>query len=1115
MSHKLLIANRGEIAIRIAQAASELGMYTVTVYSEDDGEALHTRKSEERFALRGLGGTAYLDMEQLIRVAKEAGCDLIHPGYGFLSENAAFARRCAEEGVTFVGPTPEMLALFGDKIEARRLARRCGVPIIAGTTEPTTLEEAMAFFESLNQGNQGEGMMIKAMSGGGGRGMRAVYALEEVENAYQRCQSEAKQAFGHSEVYVERLIRQARHIEVQIIGDGTGAVSHLGERECSIQRRHQKLIEIAPAPGLSEGLRERLTHAAIQMAQEVCYANAGTFEFLVEGTMIEGSSLAEEAPFFFIEANARLQVEHTVTEEVTGIDLVQFQLQQALGHSLEQLELTQAELPPALGSAMQVRINMETMGAEGNIVPASGKLTAFEMPSGRGRRSDSFGYVGYRTNPRFDSLLAKVICHTRSNKFAVLLQKSYRALCECHIEGVATNLSFLQAILRHPTFAAGCLHTGFIDEHIKELVATQETHQPLFVKSTPTTNTQTHIIEEIAADAAIRAPEGTIAIKSPMPGSVVSIHVTEAEHVRVGQMLVVIEAMKMESVITAHIGGVVREIAIREGDVLFSEQPLLFIEQSEQSEAQLAVEEAIDLDQIRPDLAEMLARKAFTLDESRPKAIQKRRRTGQRTARENIADLCDEDTFVEYGSFIVAAQRRRRALDDLIKNTPADGLVTGIGSINGQYFGPEGSQCMVLAYDYTVLAGTQGKLNHKKTDRMLRLAEEWRIPIVIFAEGGGGRPGDTDAVGVAGLDVMTFALFARMSGLMPRISIVSRYCFAGNAALAGCADVIIATENTSIGMGGPAMIEGGGLGKYHPKEVGPVRFQTTNGVIDILVKDEVEGVAVAKKYLSYFQGAISEWECADQRLLRRAIPENRRRVYDMRRVINTLADNDSVLELRRDFGIGIITAFIRIEGRPLGLIANNPNHLGGAIDSDGADKAARFMQLCDAFGIPILSLCDTPGIMVGPDAEKTGTVRHSARLFVIGASLNVPYFTIVLRKGYGLGAQAMAAGSFHVPFFTIAWPTGEFGAMGLEGAVKLGFRKELAQAGSPQAQKALFDKMVADSYQRGKAINMASFLEIDQVIDPMDSRRRIISGLNSTPKPKYAQKKERSFVDTW
>ena len=299
---------------------------------------------------------------------------------------------------------------------------------------------------------------------------------------------------------------------------------------------------------------------------------------------------------------------------------------------------------------------------------------------------------------------------------------------------------------------------------------------------------------------------------------------------------------------------------------------------------------------------------------------------------------------------------------------------------------------MVISYDYTVLAGTQGHMNHKKIDRMLSLTEQWKLPLVFYAEGGGGRPGDTDRLGLTGLDGPSFVQFAKLSGLVPVIGVVSGYCFAGNAAMLGCCDVIIATKNASIGMGGPAMIEGGGLGVYHPAEVGPVSFQSPNGVIDILVEDEEEATSVAQKYLSYFQGTITEWKAPDQRLLRRAIPENRLRVYDIRTVIDLVADEGSVLEIRRDFGVGMITAFIRIEGKPFGLIANNPKHLGGAIDAAAGDKAARFLQLCDAFDIPIVSLCDTPGFMVGPEAEKTAIVRHVARMFVTGASLTVPLF---------------------------------------------------------------------------------------------------------------------------
>ena len=524
----------------------------------------------------------------------------------------------------------------------------------------------------------------------------------------------------------------------------------------------------------------------------------------------------------------------------------------------------------------------------------------------------------------------------------------------------------------------------------------------------------------------------------------------------------------------------------------------------------------IDLAAIRPELAELIERHAFGLDERRPDVVARRQQKNQRTARANVEDLCDPGCFIEYGPLTISAQRHRRALDDLIKRTPADGLITGIGTVNGSLFGDERARCMVMAYDYSVLAGTQGYFNHKKKDRMLKLAYEQRLPLVFFGEGGGGRPGDVDADGVmvAGLDLSTFGAFARLSGRVPVVGLVSGFCFAGNAALLGCCDVIIATRNSNIGMGGPVMIEGGGLGVFRPEEVGPIDVQKQNGVVDIAVNDDVEMVAVARQYLSYFQGATSQWEAADQRILRHLIPENRRRVYDVRVVIKALADKDSFLEMRPEFGPGMITGLLRIEGRPFGVIANDCRHMAGAIEAEDADKAARMMQLCEAHGLPMLSLLDTPGFMVGPEVEKRAHVRHACRMFVVGSHMTVPYFTLVLRRGYGLGAMAMAKGGFHESFFTASWPTGEFGGMGLEGAIKAGFKKELEAIEDPQEREDLYNKLVAEAYARGKAINVASYLEIDAVIDPADTRKWIMQGLRSVP----AERTERAahaYVDPW
>ena len=518
---------------------------------------------------------------------------------------------------------------------------------------------------------------------------------------------------------------------------------------------------------------------------------------------------------------------------------------------------------------------------------------------------------------------------------------------------------------------------------------------------------------------------------------------------------------------------------------------------------------------MRADLKEVIERHSRGLDERRSGAVARRRETGQRTVRQNIRDLCDGH-FMEYGALAVAAQRQRRTMEDLMSKTPADGVIAGIGQVNGSLFSEDKARCMILAYDYTVLAGTQGFFGHKKKDRMLRLTHEQRLPVVLFAEGGGGRPGDIDADGVcvAGLDLSTFAMFAKLSGKVPIVGIVSGRCFAGNAVLLGCCDVIIAAKNANIGMAGPVMIEGGGLGAFRPEDIGPMDVQMNNGVVDIAVADDAEAVAVARKYLSYFQGTVSQWEAGDQRLLRDMIPEQRRYVYDVRAVIRTIADKDSFLELRPKFGPGMITGLIRIEGKPFGVIANNCRHQAGAIEAEGADKAARLMQLCNAHGLPMVSLVDTPGFMVGPEVERRAQVRHVCRMFVVGSHLTVPFFTVFLRRGYGLGAQAMAKGGFHEPFFAVAWPTGEFGGMGLEGAVRAGFRRELEAVKDPQEREALYERLLALAYERGKAINMASYLEIDAVIDPADTRRWIMEGLKAVP----AEGREiagHDFVDTW
>ena len=1124
---KLVVANRGEIAIRVLRAAADLGIATVAIHSEDDASSLHVAQADEAIALEGRGVAAYLDGPQIVERARESGCDAVHPGYGFLAESADFAHQCAEAGLTFVGPSVEALTLFGDKVRARQLATSEDVPVLAGTDGPTSVEGAEAFFASLPDG---VAMMIKAVAGGGGRGTRAVHSADEVSATFERCRSEAEGAFGDASLYAEQLLERARHVEVQVLGDGADVVN-FGERECSVQRRYQKLVEVAPAPALAAGLRTRLIAAAQRLAVASGYESLGTVEFLVDA-----ADRSDDAAFYFIETNARLQVEHTVTEAVTGVDLVQAQLRIAGGATLAELGLTQDQIPTARGYAIQARVNMETLSADGETRPGGGTLTAFEPPTGPGVRTDTYGYTGYTTNPAFDSLLAKVIGHAPTGDFGDAVRRTSRALSEFRIEGVATNLGFLQNVLAHPDFVAGRIETRFVEERIVELVDEGE-HPRRFVAAEPPSGggfagaqvgtadplglfAHDRAVKESKGGAAVESanlqgPDGSIGLPAPIQGTVVSVLVVEGGTVYAGQELVVMEAMKMEHVITATMSGIVRGVQVAEGDVILEGYPLVYVAEADVGEGGVAEEEAIDPDFIRGDLQEIVARHAYTLDANRPTAVAKRRARGYRMPRENIEQLVDAGSFQEYWPLIVARQHQRYDEETLRRETPADGLLAGTATINGDLFTEEEARAIVVSYDYTVLAGTQGGRNHYKQDRMFEMANRFRFPLVFFTEGGGGRPGDDRTGPRVAFDTYTFTQFSKLSGLVPLVGVTNGRCFAGNTALLACCDVIIATEGSTVAMGGPAMIEGGGLGVYTPEEVGPMSFQVPNGVVDILVKDEEASVEVAKQYLSYFQGAIADWEAPDQRGLRHVVPENRLRLYDMREIIDTIADVGSVLEIREKFGIGVITAFIRVEGKPMGVIANNPHHLAGAIDSDGADKGARFLQLCDAFDIPLLSLMDCPGMMVGPDVEATALVRHCARMFNTGANLSVPLFGVVVRKAYGLGVQAMCGASSLVGFFTVAWPTAEFAGMNIEGSVKLGYRKELEAIEDVDERREEFDRRVASAYHSAKAVNSAAGGGIDDVIDPAETRQWIANALKRLPPTPARTGKKRPYIDTW
>lgn len=1063
----VLIANRGEIALRIIRTATELGSRTVAVYAEDDADSPHVHAADEAIALRGNGVAAYLDQAAVLDGAKASGVTLVHPGYGFLSENPEFARACTSAGLVFVGPDAEVLELVGNKSSARASAVAAGVPVLAATEGPSSVEDVRAFF-AVRDG----AIMLKALAGGGGRGMRRVDRLDQIDDAYRRSAAEAQLGFGDSALFAEELLTGARHIEVQIVAASAGRRTRalaLGDRDCSIQRRYQKLVEIAPAQHLSADLRRDLHQAAARLCAGVGLRGLATVEFLVNGE-----------DFVFLEINPRIQVEHTITEAVTGIDLVSVQLAIAEGASFDELPLPAGiaadgtevggEAAAAAGIAIQTRVNMETFGPDGSVLPSAGTLSVFTPPTGPGVRVDTYGRPGLAPSPRYDSLLAKVITHVHGTTFGAAVRKAHTALGEFGIEGVGTNLPVLLELLSDRDFQQGTVSTTFLDDKLPQLAAAAATHQ-----------------RQHPAQVAVELYPGEEVLRAQLAGTVVEM-VSDGAEVGAGGQVVVLEAMKMQHVLTAPDALRTVRVLVAPGQVVGTGDPLVVFSRSGSGSGGESISAAVDLDRPREDLDEVRQRHRMTLDEGRPAAVDKRHKLGRRTARENIADLVDAGSFVEYGALAIAAQRSRRSDEDLIANTPADGLVAGLATIGADRFGRQAASAVVVSYDYTVLAGTQGMRNHAKTDRVFELAGRKRLPVVLFAEGGGGRPGDTDVGGMAGLDVPTFRMLAGLSGRVPLVSIVSGRCFAGNAALAGVCDVIVATPDANIGMGGPAMIEGGGLGVYPPEAIGPIDVQRRNGVVSLVARDEAHAVSLAKRYLGYFQGAVTDWEAPDPRLARHVVPQNRLRAYDVHRAIESVVDVDSVLELRPDYGVGVVTALVRVEGAAYGLIANSSHHLGGAIDAEAADKVGDFLTLCESFRMPVISLCDTPGFMVGPEAEKEAAVRRFGRMFILGAKLTVPFGMIILRKGYGLGAMAMAGGSFRAPQFTVAWPTGEIGGMGLEGAVRLGFSKELAAAPDEIQRQALLDKLVAAAYQHGKALRAGTTFELDDVIDPADSR---------------------------
>ena len=1067
---KVLIANRGEIAIRIARAASDLGMPTVGLYSTDDAAAPHWQRADVAVALQKAGPAAYLDIEAVIDAALQAQCDAIHPGYGFLAENATFARRCNEAGLTFIGPRPDVLERLGDKANARRLAAECGVPVAQGLSEPVSLEQAQAFMNALGPDAQ---IMIKAIAGGGGRGMRSVASVDALAAAYRSAQSEAEAAFGNGDLYVEQLISPARHIEVQIIGDTAGNIAHLHERECSLQRRHQKLIEFAPSPFISMELRGRITQAAATLAKAAGVHTLCTMEFLV----------GPGDTFFFMEANPRLQVEHTITEAVTGVDLVQTQFWLASGRSLDDLGLSQERVPSPHGLAVQLRVNMEHIDADGRAMPATGAIRAFDAPGGPGVRVDTGARSGWAPSAQFDSLLAKLIVHVPSNGIEDLLGRARRALSELHIDGPRTNAGFLQALLADAEVAAGRFHTRYVEQQGRRLAADMARHEaarrPVVDAAPP---------EPSARKAPTPVPEGLLAVRAPVGGVVVRMDVEAGDAVSRGQLVGAIESMKMEYAVHAVESGIVESLEATPGSAVVADDVLMYFSSQDVDGAAggMAPERTDELAAER--LAELRRRKAALLDEARAEAVARQRKRDALTARERVARLCDAGSFVEIGGLVAEGD----------KFAPADALVVGTARIDGR-------PVVVLSQDFTVIGGSNGALGRAKMIRALQLARSNGMPVVQMLDGGGHRIQEGQSSRSYAGSTPTFQEYAYLSGWVPVVSAVLGAGFAGNTNFCAMADLVIMVKGLSeMGLAGPALVKAGTGESISGQELGGAAVQVDrHGLADLAVDDEDEAFRAIRRFLSFLPSnarapvprATEIAEPAGDELAA-LVPANTRIAYDMREVVARIADADSVFEIKPSHGRNIVTSFARLGGRPVGFIGNQPLSKGGMIDSAAAEKAARFIALCDAYGLPLIYLIDVPGMSIGSEAERTVLGRRSAKLLYELGHATVPRASVVLRKGYGLGYVAMCGGRGFKPDACLAWPTAEICAMSIEGSVDVAFRKQFIDAPDPAAARR---ELIEGIRSRVSPIQAAEGFGIDDVIEPGETRARLIAALEFAP----------------
>jgi acetyl/propionyl-CoA carboxylase alpha subunit/acetyl-CoA carboxylase carboxyltransferase component len=1074
---KLLVANRGEIAVRIIRAAADMGISTVSIFPSDDTESLHVQQADEAVRLEGRGVASYLDIDQVISAAISTRCDSVHPGYGFLAENARFAQACLDAGLIFVGPLAETLELFGDKVRARAIAVDNDVPVLTGSSELGSVDEAIAFLESLGDGGT---MILKAIAGGGGRGARAVNDAADIKSLYAEATAEAMNAFGDGTLFAERLITRARHIEVQILGDGSGTVSNFGERECSIQRRYQKVMEVAPAPNLPDGLRARIIDSAQRLAAAVNYRSLGTFEFLVDAT-----DLTDGSEYYFIEANARLQVEHTVTEAVTGIDLVEAQLNIAAGYSLSDLGLEQADIPAPRGFAIQARVNMETVTPDGRTLPSVGVLSAFDPPTGPGVRTDTFGYAGYSTSPSFDSLIAKVIGHSKSSDFGDAIRRTYRALSEFRIEGVSTNLTFLQNLLHHPDFAEMKIHTRFVDEQIATLADSSNGSHPKRFAELATAK----VVAAPTVVADVEGPEGTVAVASPTQGIIAELNVAEGDSVRVGEQIAVLEAMKFFHTVTAEFSGIVRMAAVEQGGSTLEGQALVFIEEMDEADlgdraesGEKAIQRQIGWDAELNELA-LRTNLAHQMGGENNVAFHKGR--GKLTVRERIDSLVDPGSFEEIGT--LAGSATYDAGGNLTGFTPAN-TVIGVSKINGR-------RVMVNGGDFTIRGGASDANVGNKTAFSERMAIEWRLPFIRLLDAAGGSVRTFEQIGHTYLpNGPGHDLSPHLLPVVPSVAAVLGSVAGLPAVQAALAHFSVMVKDTSVLFaGGPPVVKVAFGIDITKEDLGDESVQVRqSGVVNNLAESEEEAFDMIRQFLSYLPDSVYDMppyvEPDDDRdrrdeSLKNAIPHDNKTVFDPRPILESVLDKDSLFEIAPNFGAGRITVLARVNGYPVGVMINDSRVDGGATGMKEAEKAIRFIELCETFHLPIINFADDPGFMIGLEAESAGMLRVGARLHAVMASTETPWLTFVIRQIFGV------AGGCHIRLSGMhrrySWPSGNWGSMHIEGGVDAAYRREIANADDPDAKR---EEIQDRLKQLASPFRTAQTFLVEEIIDPRDTR---------------------------